>query len=145
LTCSTARELMLEADPLDLLGATQTELSLHVDGCTRCRTAAQRMLEVERELRDALGAATPRRSVNDAVRVARRRAWRRSWLWRASPLAAAAVLAIVWLGRRAPLQQPASPPIRPAGGSSVAVAAPPGKSVAVFRTDNPDIVVIWFF
>jgi len=139
LTCSTARELMLEADPLDLLGATQTELSLHVDGCTRCRTAAQRMLEV------ALGAATPRRSVNDAVRVARRRAWRRSWLWRASPLAAAAVLAIVWLGRRAPLQQPASPPIRPAGGSGVAVAAPPGKSVAVFRTDNPDIVVIWFF
>ena len=64
-------------------------------------------------------------------------------MWRAAPLAAAAGLAVVLVARRERVQQslPPASPIR----SGLAVEGPPGRSVAVFQTDNPDIVVIWFF
>ena len=143
--CAEARERMLEAERTDLSGATESELNLHLRECARCRRAANRILEAERELWGALAAATPGHGADEAVGLVRRRARRRRWMWRAAPLAAAAVLAIVWLGRPARLEQPALSPTPPAVGSGIAVEAPPGKSVAVFRTDNPEIVVIWFF
>ena len=145
MTCAEAREWMLEAERTDLNGATESELSLHLRTCGRCRRAAHRILEAERELWGALAAATPGRGADEAVGLVRRRAWRRRWMWRAAPLAAAAVLTIVWLGRPARVEQSALSPTPPAAGSGIAVEAPPGRSVAVFRTDNPDIVVIWFF
>ena len=146
--CAEAREQMLEADRTDLSGATESELSLHLHRCARCRGAADRILEAERELWRALAAATPRRGADEAVRLARRRARRRRWMWRAAPLAAAAVLAVALIARREQVQQslpPASAPSIRSGRSGLAVEGPPGRSVAVFQTDNPDIVVIWFF
>ena len=148
MTCVEARERMLDAERMDLSGATESELSLHLGGCAQCRRAANRILEAERELWGALAAATPQRGADEAVALVRRRAQRRRWVWRAAPLAAAAALAAwlagPWHGGPVPSstvpEHPAQP--RPAG---FAVHSPPGRSVAVFTTDNPDIVVIWFF
>src|SRR5438093_7403091 len=143
--CAEARERMLEADRTDLNGATESELSLHLRTCERCRRTAHRILDAERELWGALAAATPGRGADEAVGLVRRRARRRRWMWRAAPLAAAAVVAVVWLGRPARVEQPTLSPTPPAVGSGIAAQAPPGKDGAVFRTDNPEIVVIWFF
>src|SRR2546429_9495909 len=84
---------MLEAERTDLSGATESELSLHLRGCARCRRAANRILEAERELWGALAAATPVRGTEEAVGTVRRRAQRRRWVWRVAPLAAAAGVA----------------------------------------------------
>jgi len=147
-TCAEAREWMLEADQTDLNGATESELSLHVRTCARCRRAAHRILEEEQVLWGVLAAATPRCGADEAVGLVRRRAWRRRWMWRAAPLAAAAVVAVALIARREHVQRslpPASAPSIRSGRSGLAVEGPPGRSVAVFQTDNPDIVVIWFF
>jgi len=143
-TCAEARERMLEAERTDLSGATESELSLHLRGCARCRRAANRILEAERELWGALAAATPVRGAEEAVGTVRRRAQRRRWVWRVAPLAAAAGLAVALLARREQVQQ-SLPPKAPPTRAGLAVEGPPGRSVAVFQTDNPDIVVIWFF
>ena len=144
MTCGEARERMLEAERMDLSGATESELSLHLRGCARCRRAANRILEAERELWGALAAATPVRGAEEAVGTVRRRAQRRRWVWRVAPLAAAAGLAVALLARREQVQQ-SLPPKAPPTRAGLAVEGPPGRSVAVFQTDNPDIVVIWFF
>jgi len=144
-TCAEAIERMLEADPTDLSGAADSELSLHLRGCARCRRAANRILEAERELWGALAAATPGRGADEAVGLVRRRARRRRWMWRAAPLAAAAVLAVALIARREPVQRSLPPASAPPIRSGLAVEGPPGRSVAVFQADNPDIVVIWFF
>ena len=144
MTCAEARERMLEAERTDLSGATESELSLHLRGCARCRRAANRILEAERELWGALAAATPVRGAEEAVGTVRRRAQRRRWVWRVAPLAAAAGLAVALLARREQVQQ-SLPPKAPPTRAGLAVEGPPGRSVAVFQTDNPDIVVIWFF
>ena len=144
MTCAEARERMLEAERTDLRGATESELSLHLRGCARCRRAANRILEAERELWGALAAATPVRGAEEAVGTVRRRAQRRRWVWRVAPLAAAAGLAVALLARREQVQQ-SLPPKAPPTRAGLAVEGPPGRSVAVFQTDNPDIVVIWFF
>ena len=145
MTCAEARERMLEAERTDLSGATESELSLHLRGCARCRRAANRILEAERELWGALAAATPGRGADEAVGLVRRRAQRRRWVWRVAPLAAAAVLAVALIARREEVEPPLSPVNAPPIRSGLAVEGPPGRNVAVFQTDNPDIVVIWFF
>jgi len=144
-TCAEARERMLEAERTELSGATESELSLHLRGCARCRRAATQILEAERELWGALAAATPGRGADEAVGLVRRRAQRRRWAWRVAPLAAAAVLAVALIARREQVQQTPPPASAPPIRSGLAVEGPPGRSVAVFQTDNPDIVVIWFF
>src|SRR2546430_12446243 len=79
---------MLEAERTDLSGATDSELSLHLRECARCRRAAHRILEEERVLFGVLAAATPRRGAEEAVGTVRRRAQRRRWVWRAPAPAA---------------------------------------------------------
>src|SRR2546429_8916701 len=99
MTCLEAQGRMLEADRNDLAGATDSELSLHLRGCAGCRTAADRILEAERELGRALAGAAPRRAADEAVLTATRRGVRRRWVWRAPPLPAAALFAPVLLRR----------------------------------------------
>jgi hypothetical protein len=71
--------------------------------------------------------------------------WRRAGL--VTPLAlAAGIGALLLLGDGN--GRPASPSTAPVTGVAVPaleVEAPAGSSVAVFRTDNPNIVVIWYF
>ena len=145
MTCVEARGQILEADRNDLAGATDSELSLHLRGCAGCRTAADRILEAERELGRALAGAAPRRAADEAVLTATRRGVRRRWVWRAAPLAAAALFAAVLLGRRRAVEQARPSARRPLAPADIAVEAPLGGSVGVFRTDNPDVVIIWFF
>jgi hypothetical protein len=65
-------------------------------------------------------------------------------LGRLVPLAAAAGLAGVLLVRRGPQVVPGA--ARPPDViHDVSVTAPPGRSLAVLHTDDPNIVVIWFF
>jgi hypothetical protein len=81
--CADARERMLEADRNDLAGATDSDLSRHLRGCAGCRAAADRILEVERELGRALAAAAPRGAADDPVVTApRRRAGTGPWIGR---------------------------------------------------------------
>jgi hypothetical protein len=142
--CADARERILEADRNDLAGATDSDLSRHVRGCAGCRAAADRILEVERELGRALAAAAPRRTTDDAVLTATRRGVRRRWMWRSAPLAAAALLAAVLIGRHRTVEQSWPSTQTPLAPADIAVEAR-GGSVAVFRTDNPDVLIIWFF
>jgi hypothetical protein len=64
----------------------------------------------------------------------------------AAPLAAAAGVATVLLTRRGPGSIAETP--RPRAETmprGVTVTAPPGRNVAVMETDNPNVVIIWFF
>lgn len=144
MNCSVARDLILEAELATLEGESDAELSLHLRGCARCRAAAERILDAERSLRGTLAAATPRRPAADAVeRAARRQGARARLLWRAVPLAAAAGLAALILTKRQPI--PPGPIAAPALRPTVSVTAQPGRNVAVLQTDNPGVVVFWFF
>lgn len=148
MTCDTAMALMLEADVAELVGQTDTELGRHLTGCRRCRAAAERIVEAERRLRRLVLDAVPRTATDAAARAAvsdaRRRFQRRRWLGRLAPLAAAAALATLLIGRHSSPPAPSIATGQP-GPAGLEVAAPPGRSVAVFHTDDPDIVVIWFF
>lgn len=150
MTCATARTQMLTADPAELAGSTGSDLSLHIATCTSCRARGAALLEAQAELAraiDAPGEADGRDAVRSAIAVARRRrddARRRRWMY---PLTAAAVLAglmVMRYGDRTPVP-PSLPVAPPAAGRGITVAAPQGRNVAVLQTDNPNVVIIWFF
>jgi hypothetical protein len=145
MNCAAARAMMVEADLAELDGTIESELIEHVRACAQCSAALQRILTAERELRHALKRAAPRLAADPAIGRAKRRLPLYHRAWPAVALAAAATLAALLFGRPDPVV-PRLPPTPPSTVSSgLAVEAPPGRSVAVFRTDNPDIVVIWFY
>ena len=145
MNCAAAREMMLEADLSELDGTIESELIQHVRACAHCSVAVQRILAAERELRHALSNAAPRLAADQAIQRAARRVppYRRAWP--AIALAAAATLAALLLSRPESIGPMAQPTPRPMGASGLAVETPPGRSVAVFHTDNPNILVIWFY
>ena len=146
MTCTEALELLLEAEPHELARTTDSELSRHLRDCATCRTSAARILEAEGVLRRRLAATAPVRSADDAVELARRRHVRRRRAWRLLPPLAAAAAALLgialWRLRPSvpgvPLQPAARPP-------DLVITAPAGRNVLVMTTDNPDVVVFWFF
>jgi anti-sigma factor RsiW len=146
MNCRTARTLLLTAEVADLEGRGAGDVSHHLRSCARCRDLAAELLQAMGELRRALetterpGVEPVRRAVLDAQR---RRA-RTRLLARVVPLAAAAGLTGLLLVRRGPQVVPGITPARVAI-HDVSVTAPPGRSLAVLHTDNPNIVVIWFF
>jgi anti-sigma factor RsiW len=145
MNCAAAREMMLEVDLTELDGTIESELIEHVRACAQCSAAVQRILTAQRALRHALRNAAPRLAPDALIGRAKRHVplYRRAWP--AAALAAAATLGALLLSRpesSVPMLPPTPPPT---AGSGLAVQAPPGRSVAVFRTDNPDIVVIWFY
>jgi len=141
---------MLTAEPVELSGSTGSGLALHIATCASCRTQAALLLEAGSELARALDAAAGHDAVGavrSALAAARRRrdaAQRRAWT---IPLAAAALLAgllVIRYSGSSPAQ-PSAPAARPDAGRGITVAAPRGRNVAVLQTDNPNVVVIWFF
>jgi anti-sigma factor RsiW len=145
MNCRTARTLLLTAEPADLAGRGDTDLSQHLRSCAHCRALATEILEAMGELDHALEVeAAGVQPVRQAIRHAQHRRTRARLLRRLVPLAAAAGLAGLLLVRRGP---PAVPiPLRaPAAIHDVSATAPPGHSLAVLHTDDPNIVVIWFF
>jgi predicted anti-sigma-YlaC factor YlaD len=147
MNCDAARQLLLEAELAELEGQGDGEVARHLQSCERCRKQARVILDQYAVLRGALERQTPRLDPADPR-------WRRSVLrsparrWVAAvPLALAAGLAILVVARRhQPAHEPsAPPPVAASGAQGLDVQGPPGRTVAVFQTDNPDIVVIWSF
>lgn len=146
MNCRTARERLLEADLSELRG--EGDLALHLQSCERCRSRAQVILDQYAALRSALDGQAPRLDPAAVRRHAHlvRRPLRPRWAI-VVPLALAASLAILVVTRRhQPGSEPrtAVPPL-PSTGEGLDVQGPPGQTVAVFQTDNPNIVVIWSF
>ena len=149
MNCATAREQLLTAELTPIQSGTASELSSHLDECDRCRSIAAVLLAAQQELHLAIEArhdANATEAAHDAVIAADRRRTRRGFRRRAVPLAIAASLATVLLNRRTP--SPDTENSRPRAKTvphQVTVTAPPGRSVAVMETDNPNVVIIWFF
>ncbi len=150
MNCSEAHTQLLEADLADLRGETTSELSRHLHSCGRCRAAAERILQEEANLADMLVAVQPRVSAEAASKraqsEARLRRRRRIWYGLAPALAAAGFAGILLVTNGVPT------PGALAGSVSVAqqelppiVETASGQQVAVFETDNPNIVVVWSF
>ncbi len=146
MNCRAARALLLTAEVADLEDRGDGDLSQHFRSCPDCRALATEVLQAMGELRRAL--EPPQEAgiqpVRRAVLEAQRRRTRARLLARAVPLAAAAGLAGLLLMRRSPQVVPGATRT-PAAIHDVSVTAPPGRSLAVLHTDNPNIVVIWFF
>lgn len=146
MNCETARERMLEADLSELRG--EGELASHLQTCEGCRRRAQVILDQYAALRGALERQVPRLDPADPrwrTLSPQRPAWRR---WQVLvPVALAASLAVLVVARRNQPSLPLNPPVSvlAATGGGLDVQGPPGKTVAVFQTDNPNIVVIWSF
>jgi len=149
--CSEALDLLLEADLLELEGKGDSELAGHVRSCSECRAAASRILEWQGELGESLSRARSRTPVEQALRIAAadaRRGSRRRRMWQvAIPLAAAAGMAGIIVGRNggnSALEHARERSTRQAA-KGLDLVTPPGKDVAVFKLENrPDIVVVWF-
>lgn len=136
-TCAAARELLLDADPVLLRAQRDSALERHLRTCPSCAAAARAVLENDRTLADALA------ELAGSPRAARPRRGR--WLAIAAPLAAAAALMLV-LWQRDPRQDTAFAPI-PLPAEHVSdvpiVNAPATGTVAVMRTSNPNITIVW--
>lgn len=145
MNCRTARSLLLTAEPADLEGRGDTDLSQHLRSCTHCQGLASEILQAMGELRHALEVeAAGVHAARQAILIAQRRRTRGRLFGRLVPLAAAAGLAGLLLVRRGPQIVPGAVPA-PAALHDVSVTAPPGRNLAVLHTDDPNIVVIWFF
>lgn len=156
MNCEAARDLLLEADLVELRGDGDGELARHLRMCAACGRRAQRILHQYAALQGALDRAGPPAVPADALRGPRsgRTGPVRRWTV-AVPLALAASLAVWLLQRPRGLPAPAGGPAAPAALASFGrtghaaapldVQVPPGRAVTVFQTDNPNIVVIWSF
>ncbi|HEY7192239.1 MAG TPA: hypothetical protein VH439_00715 [Gemmatimonadales bacterium] len=142
MTCAETRNLMLEADAAELTGLGASTLAAHLRECADCRAMAAHLVEAQRTLAATLTAAAPHGTVDSALRRASRGGYRR-WAWRVAPLAAAAVVAALLVGRRPPVDRVSPSAYHRFRG--VIVEPPRGRSVAIMQADNPNIVVIWFF
>ena len=147
MNCTSARRLMLEADPADLTPRTDTDFGAHLATCAACRGAAAEILSLERGLATWLAAQAPRTDASVALAGAAATARRRRAVRRVGgtlALAAAAVLAVLVVS---PNRRLAGPPLawQPAEPAErFSVTAPPGRDLVVLQPANPDIVVVWY-
>jgi predicted anti-sigma-YlaC factor YlaD len=147
MNCDAACQRLLEADLAKLRGEDDGELARHLESCERCRKQARAILDQYALLRGTLERQTPRLDPADP-RWQRRVAPAPARRWVAAiPLALAAGLAILLVARRHQTAlEPSNPePLATWATPGLDVQGPPGRSVAVFQTDNPNIVVIWSF
>lgn len=152
LSCSQAREALLEADLAQLEGRSGDALAGHLGGCEKCSAMARMILDGERGLGEVIEALVPASDLDELLERAReegpgiRSAIRRKLTWSARgvvPLAAAAALAALFLGREPVL--PGDPVVPLATAPGLGLEVPEGQNVAVLATNNPDITVLWFF
>lgn len=139
--CTLNVDALLDADPDELSGAADSEVGRHVRDCPQCRDAARTILEATDRLRAVLDAPPPPLDV-DAVlaRAKRRRPLAGRWL----AVAAAALLAGLWLFGERERPLPGEPP-PPRPEAYPLVEASGDRDVAVIPTANPEITVLWFF
>lgn len=147
--CKSALERLLEADPAEMTGEGDSELVAHLRECERCTAIATRLLEGQAELAAALGELTPHAGVEEALgraRVRRRQAARRRKVWRlVAPLAAAAAVAAVLLGRLPNGRMPGQVVSLPAPRIEPLVQVAATQNVMVYETPDKSAKVVWFY
>jgi len=140
ITCVTARELMLDAEPEELRARGDSQLARHLHTCADCARAARAILAVSDDLAHALDtlAATP------ALTSATRQSKLRRLTIALVPLAAAAALLLVlWQSNAQPdALAPIVLPVQEVPTVPV-VNVPATGTVAVMRASNPNITIIW--
>jgi hypothetical protein len=155
--CSEAHSAMLEAELPSLEGAGDDPLALHISGCLACAEKARAIIQAETSLANALEEAVPSPNLERVLQTAGvggtpgafpsspARRFPRGLRARFTllPLAAAAVLAALFLGRPPALPGPPYSPPRLSAGLDVQV--PEGTDVAVLKTNNPAITVLWLY
>jgi anti-sigma-K factor RskA len=147
--CDNAFERMLEADPAELSGRSDSELAGHVRECPRCQAVATELLAGQLQLASALIELGPRTEVSEALGAAQAR-WqktlRRERAWRWAPLAAAAAVAAAMVigslssGRLMEGELAAAP-----AAVEPLVESATSQSVMVFETRDRSATVIWFY
>jgi hypothetical protein len=155
MNCSEARSGLLEADLATLEGRDGSPLGTHIAECSGCRARAQAILEGESLLASKLGQEIELPDLDGIISAAeaeesveslpsRWRGWAsRKRVAALLPMAAAAAMVALFLGRAPTLPGPEyilDPP-----GDGMAVEVPLGQSVAVMETNNPEITVLWLF
>lgn len=151
MTCEQARQAMLDADPAELTGQGSSALVGHLASCTRCAGRAHAILEGQQALAAALRAQRPRVAAVEALRAAQvaaampERRWRGWRIALPGALAAGIALLLLWTRWNPPAERTVAPESAAPALPPFAVQGPPGRTVAVFRTANPDIVVVWYF
>lgn len=147
--CTEARERILEADLAELRWTGDSALSKHLLRCSGCRGVAERILGDERTLAQELAKIAPRVSLGLGVASSGREWHQRRRIWtRLVPALAAAGLAAVLLTqvRISPFDRaPAPPGVTEALSPAPQVDPPSDRNVVVFGTDNPNIIIIWFY
>ena len=155
--CTDAQARLLEADLPVLRGEGDDPLAHHLRSCSRCRGIAAAILEGEADLAESLALALPPLDLDEILDRAgapegaevvpitkRRPRWTRSGAgFTLIPLAAAAALTALFLGRTPDLPGPEYTP--ETGRLGLDVEVPQGQSVAVLETSNPEITVLWLF
>jgi hypothetical protein len=147
--CAAARERLLEAEPAELRGEGDSPLAAHLRGCADCRATAAAILAGQAELAAALRELSHRTAGSRVIPLQPRRAWSGRIAPAAASFAAlAAAVAAVMFARPGPdvsrgvtteqiarLMFPAPPVAR----------AAPGRSVAVLKTSDPGVTVVWVY
>jgi anti-sigma factor RsiW len=139
LTCVTARELMLDAEPSELHARGDSPLARHLRACADCARAASAILAMTDDLAHALDtlAAAP------AAKPRADRSKLRRLTIALAPLAAAAlVLIVLWQRNQEPALEPIVLPVQDVPTVPV-VNVPAGGTVAVMRASNPNITIVW--
>lgn len=143
-----AMERMLEADPDELVGESDTPLAAHVQKCERCNALGRRLLEEQTTLARAIEEIRPRAAATEATdrALGGRGTGSSRWGWGAVlvPLAAAAAVAalLLWTPREGSVRR-AEPPIAvEPGPARVSIDVPEGGAV-VFATRDPAVTLVW--
>ncbi len=151
MTCAEVRERLLDADPAELEGRIDTPVSRHLAACPVCHARARRLLEAQEALEYVVAHVLPGARVDEAIHRAMRtreaRRKRRAAWGAILPLAAAAGLAgVLVLGNgNGPVNGSGAAEVSEQRLPSFSVQPPAGQNVAVFHTDDPNIVVVWLY
>jgi len=145
--CEQCEEFLLSAEPAEL--REPGEWGPHLRECAVCRERAEAILAGNDVLDSALAVLTARHAGDSAPGAINAAPSRRAhrvprWLGALVPLAAAAVLLVVVQRQGTDSLAPRARP-EPRVPVTPAVNAAGGSGVAVMRTSNPDITVVWTF
>jgi hypothetical protein len=130
LQCTTAQDLMLEAEIGELRGEGPGALARHTNECSTCRNRAQRILRGYGQLEQGFHMLAKKRS--RSARLA----------WVPVPLAAAAALTFFLMNGEAPLPDTGSVTARMFARQ--AVVTPPADKQAIVIEKN-DLTVVWLY
>jgi hypothetical protein len=159
MTCAETLDVLLEAEPETLAGAGDPVVAEHLQSCLRCQDIAAQLLAAHEHDRDLFLSAAPRlpsdaiaRNVMAAAHVATPARHRRSHVrtigFGLVPIAAAAMVVLAIHPRRDARREALQASIDAAFAESVAVTGvkvPPGRNAVVFKTQDPNISVIWIY